>query len=132
MSNGIEYNNNNNNTHNNNNNVVISNNHDTSNHMNTTMRSSRTVSTVSFHNFKSQHFKLSVSNPKSKYVACLSVLSQISNCQSLGRKNKHKQLKTDRTFPAAAAQAAPAPPRPQPPRLRYKIPVFSDPAPGKS
>ena len=26
--------------------------------------------TVSFHNFKSQNFKLSVSNPKSKYVAC--------------------------------------------------------------
>ena len=30
--------------------------------------------TVSFHNFKSQNFKLSVSNPKSKYVAYLSVL----------------------------------------------------------
>ena len=44
--------------------------------------------TVSFHNFKSQNFKLSVSNPKSKYVAYLSVLSQISDCQSLGRKNK--------------------------------------------
>ena len=44
---------------------------------------------VSFHNFKSQNFKLSVSNPKSKYVAYLSVLSQISNCQGLGRKNKH-------------------------------------------
>ena len=54
--------------------------------------------TVSFHNFKSQNFKLSVSNPKSKYVAYLSVLSQISNCQSLGRKNKHDILKTDRTF----------------------------------
>ena len=53
-------------------------------------------STVSFHNFKSQNFKLSVSNPKSKYVAYLSVLSQISNCQSLGRKNKHEILKTDR------------------------------------
>ena len=49
----------------------------------------RRASTVSFHNFKSQSFKLSVSNPKNKYVACLSVLSQISNCQSLGRKNKH-------------------------------------------
>ena len=36
--------------------------------------------TVSFHNFESQEFKLSVSNPKSKYVAYLSVLSQISNC----------------------------------------------------
>ena len=53
--------------------------------------------TVSFHNFKSQNFKLSVSNPKSKYVAYLSVLSQISNCQGLGRKNKHDILKTDRT-----------------------------------
>ena len=53
--------------------------------------------TVSFHNFKSQNFKLSVSNPKSKYVADLSVLSQIANCQSLGRKNKHEILKTDRT-----------------------------------
>ena len=53
--------------------------------------------TVSFHNFKSQNFKLSVSNPKSKYVAYVSVLSRISNCQSLGRKNKHEILKTDRT-----------------------------------
>ena len=52
--------------------------------------------TVSFHNSKSQNFKLSVSNPESKYVAHLSVLSQISNCQSLGRKNKHEILKTDR------------------------------------
>ena len=52
---------------------------------------------VSFHNFKSQILKLSVSNPKSKYVAYLSVLSQISNCQGLGRKNKHEILKTDRT-----------------------------------
>ena len=49
-----------------------------------------------FHNFKSQNFKLSVSNPKNKYAAYLSVLSQISNCQSLGRKNKHEILKTDR------------------------------------
>ena len=54
------------------------------------------VITVSFHNFKSQEFKLSVSNPKSNYVAFLSVLSQISNCQGLGRKNKHEVLKTDR------------------------------------
>ena len=54
-------------------------------------------STVSFHNFKSQKFKLSVSNPKNKYVAYVSVLSQISNCQGLGRKNKHEILKTDRT-----------------------------------
>ena len=60
-------------------------------------RRSKTERTVSFHNFKSQHFKLSVSNPKSKYVAYLSVLSQTSNCQSLGRKNKHEILKTDRT-----------------------------------
>ena len=52
---------------------------------------------VSFHNFKSQKIKLSVLNPKNKYVACLSVLSQISNCQSLGRKNKHEILKTDRS-----------------------------------
>ena len=51
--------------------------------------------TVSFHDFKSQNFKLSVSNPKSKFVY-LSVLSQISNCQSLGRKNKHEIMKTDR------------------------------------
>ena len=59
---------------------------------------SRTVPcTVSFHNFKSQNFKLSVSNPKSKYVAYLSVLSLISNCQGLGRKNKHEIVKTDRT-----------------------------------
>ena len=57
----------------------------------------REHSTVSFNNFKSQNFKLSVSNPKSKYVAYLSVLSQISNCQGLGRKSKHEILKTDRT-----------------------------------
>ena len=53
--------------------------------------------TVSFHNFKSQNFKLSVPNPKSKYVAYLSVLSHISNCQGLGRKHKHEIMKTDRT-----------------------------------
>ena len=52
--------------------------------------------TITFHNFKSQDFKLSVSNPKNKYVAYVSVLSQISNCQGLGRKNKHAILKTDR------------------------------------
>ena len=57
----------------------------------------RATGTVSFHDFKSQDFKPSVSNPKSKYVAYLSVLSQISNCQSLGRKNKHEILKTDRS-----------------------------------
>ena len=54
--------------------------------------------TVSFHNFKSQNFKLSVSNPKSKYVAYVSVLSRISNCQGLGRKNKFEILKTYRTL----------------------------------
>ena len=58
--------------------------------------------TVSFHNFKSKNFKLSVSNPKSKHVAYLSVLSQISNCQSLGRNNKHEILKTDRMLSDAA------------------------------
>ena len=52
------------------------------------------ITTVSSHNFKSQNFKLSVSNPRSKYAAYVSVLSQISNCQSLGRKNKHEILKT--------------------------------------
>ena len=52
--------------------------------------------TVSFHNLKSQNFKLSVSNPKNKYVAVLSVLSQISNCQGLGRKKENEILKTDR------------------------------------
>ena len=54
--------------------------------------------TVSFHNFKSQNSKLSVSNPKSRYVPYLSVLSQISNCQGLGRKNKHEILTTDRSI----------------------------------
>ena len=52
--------------------------------------------TVSFHNFKSQKFKLSASNPKNKYIVDLSVLSQISSCQSLGLENKHEMLKTDR------------------------------------
>ena len=56
------------------------------------------VYTVSCHNFKSQNFKLSVSNPKNKYVAYLSVLSQISNCQGLGSKHKHEILKTDRMY----------------------------------
>ena len=51
--------------------------------------------TVGFHNFKSRNFKLSVSNPKRKYAAYVSGLSRISNCQSLGRKNKHEILKTD-------------------------------------
>ena len=35
------------------------------------------IVTVSFHNVNSYIFKLSFSNPKSKYVAYLSVLSQI-------------------------------------------------------
>ena len=61
-------------------------------------RAALAFDTVSCHNFKSQNFKLSVSNPKSKYVAYLSVLSQISNCQGLGRKNKLEILKTDRTL----------------------------------
>ena len=56
------------------------------------------VPTISFHNFKSRNFKLSVSNPKSKYVVYSSVLSQISNCQGLGRKNAHDILKTDRSL----------------------------------
>ena len=34
--------------------------------------------------------------PESKYVAYLSVLSRISNCQGLGRRNKFEILKTDR------------------------------------
>ena len=53
--------------------------------------------TVSFHNFKSQNVKLSISNPRSKYAVYLSALSHISNCQGLGCKNKHEILKTDRT-----------------------------------
>ena len=51
---------------------------------------------ASFHNFKSRNFKLSVSNPKNKYAAYVSLLSRISNCQGLGRKNKFEILKTDR------------------------------------
>ena len=47
-------------------------------------------------NFKSQNLKLSVSNPKSIYVAYLSVLSQVSSCQGLGRKNKHEISEFDR------------------------------------
>ena len=39
---------------------------------------------------------MSVSNPKSKYVVYLSVLSRISNCQGLGCKNNNETLKTDR------------------------------------
>ena len=59
-------------------------------------RNPNTSSPVSFHNFKSQNFKLNVSNPKSKCVAYVSVLSRISNCQGLGRKNKFEVLKTAR------------------------------------
>ena len=62
-----------------------------------TMTMTITMTTVSFHNLKSQSFKLSISNPKSKYVVYLSVLSQISNCQGLGRKKTNEILKTDRT-----------------------------------
>ena len=76
-----------NNTHNNND--------SNSNTSNTTNHNHDSNHTVSFHNFKSQNFKLSVSNPKSKYVAYLSVLPRISNCQGLGRKNRHDILKTD-------------------------------------
>ena len=63
-------------------------------------------STVSFHNFKSQNFKLSVSNPKSKYVAYLSVLSQISNCQGLGRKKRFEILKTGRSVMLGGARGS--------------------------
>ena len=42
--------------------------------------------------------KLGVSNPKNKHVVYVSVLSQISNCQGLGRKNKFEILKTYRTL----------------------------------
>ena len=66
------------------------------------------ISTVSFHNFKSQDFKLSVSNPKNIYVSYLYVLSRISKCQSLGRKNKHKILKTDRSRPPTASPKTPS------------------------
>ena len=59
-------------------------------------RIARQGDAVSFRNFKSQNFKLRVSNPKNKYAAYVSVLSQISNCQGLGRKKKHEILKTDR------------------------------------
>ena len=53
--------------------------------------------TVSVHDFKWQKNKLSVSNPESKDIAYLSVLSQISNCLGRSRKNKHTILKTDRS-----------------------------------
>ena len=49
---------------------------------------------------------MSVSNPKSKYVAYLSVLSQFSNCQGLGRKNKHDILKTDRNLSGGPTKPA--------------------------
>ena len=59
--------------------------------------SSSNSNTASFHNFKSQNLKLSVSNPEKKYVACVSVLSRISNSQGLGRKSKVDILRTDRS-----------------------------------
>ena len=63
---------------------------------------------VSFHSFKSKEIKLSVSNPKNEYVVYLSVLSQTSNCQSLGRKNKHDILKTDRISEPSATRKSTA------------------------
>ena len=72
------------------------------NHGRPASRNGGRAATISFHNFKSQNFKLSVSNPRSKYVAYVSVLSQISNCQGLGRKNKHEIMKTDRSYPREA------------------------------
>ena len=51
-----------------------------------------------FSSFQIANFKLSVSNPTNKYVACLSVLSQISNCQGVGRKSKFEILKTYRNI----------------------------------
>ena len=48
--------------------------------------------------FQIANFKWGVSNPKSKHAAYLSVLSRISNCQGLGRKNKFEILKTDRKY----------------------------------
>ena len=60
------------------------------------LRGARRPCTVSFHNFKSRNFKLSVSNYKSKYVAYVSVLSRLSNSQGLGRKKKNEILKTYR------------------------------------
>ena len=51
-----------------------------------------------FHNFKSQNFKLSVSNPNIKYVPYVSVLSQVSNSQGLGRNFFFETLKTYRTY----------------------------------
>ena len=39
---------------------------------------------------------------KANMFACLSVLSQISNCQGPGRKNKHEISKTDRTVMTSA------------------------------
>ena len=53
--------------------------------------------TVGFHHFNLRIFNSRVSNPKNKNVVYLSVLSRISNYQGLGRKNKHENLKTDRT-----------------------------------
>ena len=65
-----------------------------------------TYGQVSFHNFKSRNFKLSVSNPKNKCVAYVSVLSLISNCQGLGRKNNFEILKTGRKAKSKAKAKA--------------------------
>ena len=54
--------------------------------------------TASFHNFKSQISNRETQILKGKCVAYLSVLSRISNCQSLGRKNEHEILKTYRSW----------------------------------
>ena len=51
---------------------------------------------VSCNNFKSQKKQIERLKSKSKYVAYVPVLSQISNCQGLGRKRKHTILKNDR------------------------------------
>ena len=79
-----------------NNDTKKSNNHHNHTHTSNNTGSNSNTNTVSFHNFKSQNFKLSVSNPKSKCVVYSSVLSQISDCQGLGRKNKHEILKINR------------------------------------
>ena len=44
---------------------------------NTNTNTNNNDDTVTFHNFESQNLKFSVSNPKNKYVAYVSVLSRI-------------------------------------------------------
>ena len=56
--------------------MINNNNHDDNNDNNTTGKIERLKS-------------------KNKYVAYVSVLSQILNCQGLGRKNKHEILRSD-------------------------------------